>query len=186
VIGVLVYYWTVFSGRIDNLLTGEVFTRSAGIYAAPMQLHVGEQLSQDELLAYLKRAGYVDKSGQGESSRGHYSVTGAGVDVEPGQDSRVDGQAQFEKLRIQFARNGKGISGIQSLDGNGKKDLAQLEPELISSVTGRERAKRRVIGFNDLPPHLVKAITVTEDRSFFEHYGVNIRGIIRAFIRRYD
>ncbi|HEY6659655.1 MAG TPA: PBP1A family penicillin-binding protein, partial [Pyrinomonadaceae bacterium] len=61
-----------------------------------------------------------------------------------------------------------------------------LEPELISSVTGTERAKRKVIGFSDLPPHLVKAITVTEDRSFFEHYGVNIRGIIRAFIRRYD
>jgi len=31
VIGFLIYYWTVFSGRIDNLLKGEVFTRSAGI-----------------------------------------------------------------------------------------------------------------------------------------------------------
>jgi hypothetical protein len=29
--------WTVFSGRIDNLLKGEVFTRTAGIYAAPKQ-----------------------------------------------------------------------------------------------------------------------------------------------------
>jgi hypothetical protein len=36
-IGILVYYWTVFSGRIDNLLKGEVFTRTAGIYAAPKQ-----------------------------------------------------------------------------------------------------------------------------------------------------
>jgi hypothetical protein len=35
VLGVLIYYWTVFSRRIDNLLQGEVFTRSAGIYAAP-------------------------------------------------------------------------------------------------------------------------------------------------------
>ena len=57
---------------------------------------------------------------------------------------------------------------------------------MISSVTGTERAKRKVIGFGDLPPHLVKAITVTEDRSFFEHYGVNLRGIIRAFVRRVD
>ncbi len=63
---------------------------------------------------------------------------------------------------------------------------AWLEPELISSVTGRERAKRKVIGFNDLPPHLVTAITVTEDRSFFEHHGVNFRGILRALVRRYD
>jgi penicillin-binding protein 1B len=65
-------------------------------------------------------------------------------------------------------------------------DKAWLEPELISSVTGRERAKRKIIGFSDLPPYLVKAITVTEDRAFFEHYGVNVRGILRALVRRYD
>src|SRR6185369_10759265 len=35
VLGLLIYYWTVFSARIDTLLQGEVFTRSAGIYAAP-------------------------------------------------------------------------------------------------------------------------------------------------------
>ncbi|MEJ7618843.1 MAG: PBP1A family penicillin-binding protein [Pyrinomonadaceae bacterium] len=32
----------------------------------------------------------------------------------------------------------------------------------------------------------MKAITVTEDRSFFEHHGINLRGIVRAFVRRYD
>jgi penicillin-binding protein 1B len=184
--GVLVYYWTVFSGRIDNLLKGEVFTSSAGIYAAPRLLHVGETISQDELLSYLRSAGYVEKGGQGEISRGHYSLVAGGVDVEPSLNSRVDGVAEFQRLRVQFARNGKTIASLTGLDGNEKKERANLEPELISSVTGRERAKRRVVGFNDLPPHLVKAITVTEDRSFFEHYGVNIRGIIRAFIRRYD
>src|SRR6185503_5641358 len=71
-------------------------------------------------------------------------------------------------------------------EGNTRLDKAWLEPELISSVTGHERAKRKVIGYNDLPPQLVKAITVTEDRAFFEHYGVNVRGILRAFVRRYD
>ncbi len=38
----------------------------------------------------------------------------------------------------------------------------------------------------DLPPHLIKAITNTEDRAFFEHYGVNFRGIARALWRRYE
>src|SRR2546422_9302294 len=70
VLGVLIYYWTVFSARIDNLLKGEVYTRSAGIYAAPKQLRVGETLSEDDLIAYLKRAGYVEKRQQADTARG--------------------------------------------------------------------------------------------------------------------
>ncbi len=186
VFGVLIYYWTVFSGRIDNLLKGEVFTRSAGIYAAPKQLRVNETVSEDELITFLKRAGYVEKGQQADTSRGRYLQNGATLDVEPSGNSSVDGHQEFEQVRVQFARNGKSIIALTDLNGHGALQHVMLEPELISSVTGRERAKRRVVGFNDLPPHLVKAITVTEDRAFFEHYGVNVRGILRAFVRRYE
>lgn len=186
VFGFLIYYWSVFSGRIDNLLKGEVFTRSAGIYAAPKQLHVGQAISQDQLLELLKGSGYVEKSQQADKARGRYSVNNGAVEIEPSDSNVVDGQRQFQHVRIQFARTGKAVSGISDLDTNAKLDKAWLEPQLISSVTGRDRAKRKIVGYNDLPAHLVKAIVVTEDRSFFEHYGVNLRGILRALVRRYD
>jgi penicillin-binding protein 1B len=89
-------------------------------------------------------------------------------------------------VKVQFSGSGKAISSLSDLDSRSPLERTWLEPELISSVTGTERAKRKVISYGDLPDHLVKAITVTEDRSFFEHYGVNVRGIIRAFVRRYD
>jgi penicillin-binding protein 1B len=186
-LGILGYYWWVFSNRIDNLLlNGEVFTRSAGIYAAPRELRVGENLSVEELVAYLKRASYVEKTQQADASRGRYRVAGATVEIEPSGDSIVDRQRTFASLRIQFARGGRGIVAISDLANGTRYEKAQLEPELISSVTGRDRSKRKVVGFNDLPKHLVSAIVVTEDRSFFEHYGVNVRGILRALVRRYD
>lgn len=185
-IGILVYYWTVFSGRIDNLLAGEVFTRSAGIYAAPKQLLPGQPLSQQDLITYLRRAGYVEKGQQADSARGRYSTDGLSLNLEPSPNSVVDGVQQFPAIKVQFSRNGRSISSLSTLDRNVRLDRAVLEPELITSVTGRERAKRRVIGFNDLPEHLVQAITVTEDRAFFQHYGVNFRGILRALLRRYD
>src|SRR5688572_18028043 len=78
VLGVLIYYWTVFSGRIDNLLAGEVYTRTAGIYAAPKQLRVNETISQADLIAFLKRAGYVEKNQQGDTWRGRYVVNEIG------------------------------------------------------------------------------------------------------------
>ncbi len=184
--GFAIYYWTVFSARIDNLLAGEVFTRSAGIYAAPKQLRVGQAMTPERLIEFLKRAGYVEKTQQADKARGRYYVSSGLVDVEPSENITVDGQRQFQRVRVQFSKTGKSISSLAQLEDNSRLEKVWLEPELISSVAGRDRSKRKVIGFNDLPPHLIKAITVTEDRSFFEHYGVNLRGILRAFVRRYD
>ncbi|HYG82345.1 MAG TPA: hypothetical protein VD861_18250, partial [Pyrinomonadaceae bacterium] len=82
-IGVLGYYWYVFSKRIDQLLNGEIFTRSAGIYAAPKQLFVGESLTVEELEAYLKHVGYVEKTQQADAARGRYAVKGQTIEVEP-------------------------------------------------------------------------------------------------------
>ncbi len=224
-IGVLVYYWTIFSERIDHLLNGDVFTRTAGIYAAPKMIHAGQDLSVEELLTYLKAANYVEKSQQGDAARGRYRVqdlaasnfatppgkskppakpepnaddsasppprgsaykSGAMVEVEPSSDANVDGQKMFHPLRIQFAAGGTTIASIGDLANHVPYQSAELEPQLISSVAGQDRSKRRVIGFQDLPPHLIKAITTTEDRAFFEHWGINVRGIARAFFRRYD
>src|ERR1041385_782254 len=185
-IAVLAYYWVIFSGRIDNLLRGDVFTRSAGIYAAPKTIRVNQSISEDDLIGYLKRSGYVERNQQADSARGRYTMSGSMVDIDPGADSMVDNAKPFSQIRVEFNRGGKAISYIIDRQNGAHLDKAQLEPELISSVTGRERAKRRVIGFNDVPADLRNAIVVTEDRSFFEHYGVNVRGIIRALLRRYD
>jgi len=187
VVAVLGYYYTVFSERIDKLLRGEVFTRSAGIYAAPKQIRTGEGLSVEDLVAKLKRAGYVERAQQADTARGRFNVDGLNVEVEPSRDSKIDGKAQFPHVRVQFGKGGKTVVALNDLDANGAKiQGAWLEPELISAVAGPQRERRRIVGFNDLPDVLVKAIVVTEDRDFFNHYGVNFRGILRAAIRRYE
>jgi penicillin-binding protein 1B len=185
-VGVLGYYWHVFSQRIDQLLAGEIFTRSAGIYAAPKPLFVGENLSVDDLVNYLKRVGYVEKSQQADSERGRYKIDGANIEVEPSAEASIDGQNIFPPLRVQFSRGGRGVTAISDLKTGARYDRTQLEPELISSVAGQERSKRKVIGFKDIPKNLVNAIVATEDRAFFEHHGVNFRGIFRALLRRYS
>src|SRR5438045_2548594 len=51
---VLSYYWFEFSDRIDRrLLSGEVYTPSAGIYSAPKTLKVGEDSNLQSLIDYL-------------------------------------------------------------------------------------------------------------------------------------
>lgn len=50
----------------------------------------------------------------------------------------------------------------------------------IASSTGESR---RLIGRNDLPDFLVKALQAREDARFFEHSGVDVKGLIRATVR---
>jgi penicillin-binding protein 1B len=185
-IAVLGYYYTVYSSQIDRRLAGEIFTRAAGIYAAPRQIRAGQSIGAEALVNTLKRAGYVEKLQQAEGSRGRFLLRGTQLDVEPSKDANMDGRNQYFPFRIQFDRGGKVAQSIINTETGKKVSKAYLEPELISSVTGPSRGKRKVIGFKDLPDHLVKAIIVTEDRTFFEHHGINVRGIIRAFVRRYE
>src|SRR5438105_2564223 len=138
-ISIFGYYYWVFSARIDRLISGEIYTRSAGIYTAPRELRVGTGLAEDDLVARLKRANYVEKSQQADAARGRYTVNGASVDVEPGQDAVVDGQRAFPRVRVTFAKTGKGVAGLSDLDSDTKLQSASIEPKAISYATGTDR-----------------------------------------------
>ena len=40
-----------------------------------------------------------------------------------------------------------------------------------------------IIEYEDISKHLVDAVIVLEDRRFFEHYGVDLRGLVRAMLQ---
>ena len=102
VLVVLIYYWTVFSGRIDNCwlakssLVLRESIRRQNSFAPARHFH------RKSCLQFLKRAGYVEKSQQADKARGRYYVSGAIVDVEPSDNTVVDGQRQFQRVRVQF------------------------------------------------------------------------------------
>jgi penicillin-binding protein 1B len=181
------YFWYEFSDEIDRrLLSGEVYTASAGIYTAPKTLRKGEAMSASELIDYLKTAGYIEKNNRADISRSRYSMENGSLIVDPGATATIDGAQAFNTLSISFEKDGKSVAKIKNLDLGKDEEKAKLEPRILSSIAAEGDGRRKTISFDDLPPILVKAITVTEDRSFFEHYGVNFRGIARALWRRYD
>ncbi|HNP62392.1 MAG TPA: PBP1A family penicillin-binding protein [Woeseiaceae bacterium] len=51
---------------------------------------------------------------------------------------------------------------------------------LISEIGER---KRIPVTYEDVPPHVVQAFIAAEDRRFFEHPGIDYRGVLRAFSR---
>jgi penicillin-binding protein 1B len=182
----LTYFWFEYSDRVDGLLRGEVFTHSAGIYSAPKTLKQGEEISPENLVAYLKSAGYIEKNQQADASRSRYRIAANRVEIEPGNTAMIDGAKNFPDLIVEFKKDGKAIASITDQNSKAELKKVNIEPKILSSIAAEGDGRRKTVTFQDLPPHLIKAITVTEDRAFFEHYGVNFRGIARALWRRYE
>ncbi len=182
----LTYFWFEYSDRIDALLKGEVYTNTAGIYSAPKILKTDEKISIEDLTVYLKSAGYIEKNLQADASRSRYKVEENRIEIEPGTTAIIDGKKSFPALTVEFKKDGKSVESITDKDSEKLIKQTNIEPKILSSIAAEGDGRRKAVTFQDLPPTLVKAITVTEDRAFFEHYGVNFRGIARAAWRRYE
>ncbi|MBA2494592.1 MAG: PBP1A family penicillin-binding protein, partial [Acidobacteria bacterium] len=146
----------------------------------------GEDISLEDLTAYLKSAGYIEKNSQADASRSRYKIEDNTVEIKPGVTATIDNKKTFLTILVKFKKDSKSIDSITNRNANGDVKQVQIEPKILSSIAAEGDGRRKAVNFSDLPPHLVKAITVTEDRAFFEHYGVNFRGIARAAWRRYE
>ncbi len=184
--GALIYYYNLYTQIIDARLRGDVFVRSSGIYAAPLDLYDGSTMRMSALVTHLRSVGYVERGTTQNEKRGQFVARGTSVEIYPGTDGQYNGGGVFHNLRVVFGRDGSVIQSITDLDRRQQLERAQVEPELISSVINQEREKRKNTEYKDLPPQLVNAIVTIEDRQFFEHPGINWRGTMRALIRDYQ
>jgi penicillin-binding protein 1B len=179
--GVAVYYYQQYTELIDAGLRGDIFVRSSGIYAAPPTLRPGLPMRAADLVAHLKRVGYLETGTTENDRRGQFAVKGSTIELRPSADASIDGDYTFRPLRVTFS--GASIQSVNDLSTKEQLSQAPIEAEQISSVVNEGREKRRIIEYKDMPQHLVDAIVAVEDRQFFDHYGINWRGVIRAFVR---
>ena len=65
---------------------------------------------------------------------------------------------------------------VQSITAENGAALAayKLEPQLITALSeDKNRTKRRMVTYKQIPERMVQAVTAIEDRRFFEHGGIN-------------
>jgi len=170
-LGAFTYFYVKYARVIDEKLRAGVFANSARIFAAPETVGVGDAIAPNEIAADLRRSGYNESR---SNPLGYYQMRANAIEVFPGKDSYFDQEAGV----IRFA-NGK-ISQIVSLQDNTARSLYQLEPQLITSLSGPSREKRRLVKFHDIPQLLVQAVTSAEDKRFFQHAGFDPIRIIKS------
>jgi penicillin-binding protein 1B len=181
ILGVFGYYYVKFSTLIDQKLRGEAFVRASGIYAAPARVSPNSAFGKSEIAAYLTRIGYVPKDKATDAKRGKYALSGNTLEVTPSSDA-AGAPERFPHVRIRFA----GERPTEILDLDSKQTLSEclLEPELLTSLN-KDKEKRKIVEFKDLPKDLVNAITSIEDRRYFAHAGLDFRGLARAIYHNF-
>jgi len=64
-----------------------------------------------------------------------------------------------------------------------KSDLAVTFLDRYGNEIGSRGIKHtESVPLEDFPDHLIKAVLATEDRRFYEHFGIDIQGVFRAFV----
>jgi penicillin-binding protein 1B len=147
----------------------------AQVYAAPLELYTGRALSDDDLVAELKRLGYREDPrligpgtyrlgvGRMEIATRGFSFAG---DTEPEQ-----------LVAITFI--GGRIAALRDSQGS-RAAIVRLNPLLIGSLFPSHGEDRIIVAPDEIPPLLTDTLKAVEDRRFDSHFGVDPIAVMRA------
>ena len=141
--------------------------RSTVLYAAPPVLRPGVHVGALDLAGILSRVGYRETRNPG--GPGQFSRSESAWDI------HVAGPGAG---RVTLAVSGGRITQLRH--GDAVVQSVALPPELLASAGADMGENIRPVRLPDVPQVLRNAVLVTEDARFYEHGGIDPRGIVRA------
>jgi penicillin-binding protein 1B len=165
---VLLVYSSVELGRFERAQT----RRATLVFAAPLPLAPGVNVRLMELGATLARLNYAETRGT-PAAPGQFRHAGNTWEIFL---RGADGQGTAQRVRVELRddriarvmRDGQNIGAIA------------LEPEILTSAGDRPGEAARPVRLADVPLRLLNAVLAAEDHRFFEHGGLDVRGLARA------
>ena len=147
------------------------FNRTSKILAAPDPVFVGDVLTIDEVISQLRGAGYSESR---HNRVGHFSAKSDSIEIYPGPLSYFR-----QEPAVVYLGEGR-VTRIVSLSDNTPQTVYELEPSLVTNLFDRERSKRRLVAYDDIPDVLRNAVLAIEDHRFFDHHGIDLVRTTRA------
>ncbi len=169
---VLVGYTIYLDAVIRGQFEGKRWTLPAHVYARPLEVYSGMQLSAGGLQQELVDLGY--RSVRKASRPGQFKRYGNTVRFVTRGFNFWDAHEPSRRLEAVF----KGDRLVR-LEGDSPGPI-RLEPHRIGGIYPAHGEDRILVRLMGIPPLLTKALMAVEDRSFYEHHGLSPRGIVRA------
>ena len=176
-LGVAVLGLLLLDYRLTSRFSGSKWALPSHVYSRALELYEGLELARDDLVWELERLGYrrVKKL----SAPGQYRLEGRRVDVYSRAFEFWDGSKSAQIFRMTF--EGSQLARLRGPQGE-PLDLGRLEPLRIGGIYPAHLEDRLAVRLEELPPLLIESLIVVEDRDFYQHYGVSLRGMGRALV----
>jgi penicillin-binding protein 1B len=161
---------------VRHQFEGKRWAIPAHVYANPVEIYAGLKLKPKQLTFLLKRIHYqVDRQ---LASQASYSAKGNQITLKTRGFSFWDKAQESQYIRVKF--NNNEIQRIVDMKTGGELAIVRLDPEQIGSFYPAHKEDRVLVKLDEVPQTLIDALIATEDRDFYQHWGVSLKGIARA------
>ena len=162
--------------NVRDQFEGRRWAIPAHVYANPEELYVGYDLSVSGFESLLKQLHYRQDAQL--SSEGTYTRHGMQIGLKTRAFSYWDQRQDSRLIRLTFSP--AEVSRITDLSNSQELAIVRLDPLQIGSFYPTRKEDRILIKLSETPDTLIQGLLATEDRDFYQHYGISMKAIARA------
>ena len=162
----------IIDSRVTNKLEGILWTIPAKIYARSLDIAEGSKVNKSYLIRELDMLSYSENKNPSKPGEFRYQKNNLKIFLR-GYDDQKSGLFDIfiEEGKVSKITNQLGIS----------VDIIKLEPIPIGGMYPSHMEDRILLNWSQVPSILIDTILAIEDQNFFNHRGISLRSIFRAF-----
>jgi len=176
-LGYVGWMYIVITKKFDSAVRWDLPSR---VYSDATAIVPGVRYTRALLEPKLNHVGYHEVKRRVENP-GEYRYIGDDLEIFLNNFEYPD--MEFHAMPVLLEMDGSRVRSIKRLTDGITLRGVRIEPELITSIYDNEMEDRVPVSLAAVPQVLVDAIIATEDKTFYSHAGISIRGTMRALIQ---
>ncbi|MEY3218953.1 MAG: hypothetical protein RIT27_310 [Pseudomonadota bacterium] len=165
--------------EVRHQFEGKRWALPARVFARPLELYPSLRLSAKNFQYELENLEFHELEEKPQQS-GEFYRKGNDFYLVTRPFKFWDSEEPARKIRVRF--DGNKVENIADLETREYLNLVRLDPVLIGKIYPTHKEDRILAKLDEVPPYLIKALLAMEDRYFYDHNGISVRGLGRAML----